>query len=151
MEVICSRAFSSGQAISEDEEDSEEKPVWARKKKRSDDEGDDEGADVFKGLMDTVTAQTASRKKADAEKLQTERKVLELARRKEDREARLAEERWQAEKEAQNREEEHRKDAAKCEGWDRAMRMMESKNPMVQAMGEKLVKELAQEEGISID
>lgn len=152
MEVVRSRAFSSNQAISSDEEVSEQKPVRAQKKqKRADDEDEDERPDVLKSLMDTVAARTASREKADAEKLKYEHEALELAWKKEECEARVAEEHWQHEKETKDREEERRKDAAKSEAWDRAMRMIESKNPIMQAMGEKLAKELAKEEGILID
>lgn len=102
-------------------------------------------------MMETLRGRNVTCDRVDAERLQTDRDALALAQRKEDREARLADARWVAEKEAKDREEERRADAAKCEKWDRAMKWMESPNLMMQAMGEKLAKKLAEEEGIPVE
>lgn len=146
MDVVRLRAFNSALPVSDGEEDV--KPVRGRKKQRKD--SDDEDDDPIKGLMQTVQARTATREKHEAEKLKTEQAVYELALRREEREARLAEGRWELEKETREREEERRKDAAKCEAWERAERMMDSKSALIRAKGEKLAKELAAEEGIEV-
>lgn len=114
-------------------------------------EDKDETGGAFTSLMETLCGHNATCDKVDAERLQTGCDTLALAQRREDREARLADARWEAEKEAKDREEERKKDAAKCENWDRAMKWMESPNAMMQAMGEKLAKKLAEEEGIPVE
>ncbi|KZP34565.1 hypothetical protein FIBSPDRAFT_881082 [Athelia psychrophila] len=148
VEIVRPRAFNSALNISDDEDS---KPVRGRKKAKPDSDDSDETGGGFKSLMETLRGRNVTCDRVDAERLQTDRDALALAQRKEDREARLADARWVAEKEAKDREEERRADAAKCEKWDRAMKWMESPNLMMQAMGEKLAKKLAEEEGIPVE
>lgn len=148
VEIVRTRAFNSALDIS-DGEDS--KPVRGHKKAKPTSDDEDETGGAFKSLMETVRGRNITRDRMDTERLQTDRDTLALAQRREDREARMAEARWEAEKETRDREEERKADVAKCEKWDRAMKWMESPNPMMQAMGEKLAKQLAEEEGIPIE
>lgn len=101
--------------------------------------------------METLCEQTVTHDKVEAERLQTDCDNLALAQKREERLAKLAEARWEAEKDAREREEERKKDAIRCEQWDCAMKQMESPNAMMQAIGEKLAKKLAEEEGITIE
>lgn len=133
-------------AVSDGDEDV--KPVCGHKKPKKDSDNKD---DPIKGLIQTAQAHTESQEKHEAEKLKTEQAVYALALRCEEREARLAEECWQLEKEVREQEEEQRKDAAKCEACERAERMMNSKSAIIQAKkGEQLAKELVKEEGIEV-
>lgn len=145
VDVVRSRAFNSASALSEEDEDI--KPVRARKKQRKDSNDED---NPIKGLIQSAQARNESREKHEGEKLKTDQAMYELALRREEREAKLTEQRWQEEKGAREREEERLQNAAKCEAWDRAKRMMNSKNAIIQAKGEQLAKELAALEGIEV-
>ncbi|KAF7965240.1 hypothetical protein HWV62_44896 [Athelia sp. TMB] len=148
VEIVRSRAFNSSLEISDGKD---AKPVRGRKKAKLNSDDEDESGGALKSLMETLRGRNTTRDRVDAERLQNDRDTLALAQKKEGREARLADAHWAAGKEAKDWEEERKADAAKCENWDRAMKWMESPNAMMQAVGEKLAKKLAEEEGIPVE
>jgi hypothetical protein len=112
----------------------------------------------------------------EAEKLKTEKEALELAKKKEEREARMAEERWVSEREhriqearateernkvkaeltaqaVKEKEQEMRlnEEKLKQNQWNQAMKMLDHQNPIIRAKGEQLAKELSARDGIIVD
>lgn len=156
-EVIRRRAFSSAKPVSDAE--TETKPLHDRKKAKKDSEDEsDDGNAVLKSLLTSMKSRSLTRDKIEADKLKTEQEALELAKRREEREARLAEERWEAEKQARIREEKRKAQAVKVEEesskretWDQVMKMIDHSNPIIRARGKQMAKKLAEEEGILIE
>ena len=170
-EVIPSHIFNSTNPLSDNED--EKKPIHGCKKTKksiySDDDSDDTSS-TLKNLVQSVESRHAAQAELEVEKLKTEKEALELAKKKEEREARMAEERWVSEREhriqearateernkvkaeltaqaVKEKEQEMRlnEEKLKQNQWNQAMKMLDHQNPIIRAKVSSLRRSLAHE------
>lgn len=176
-EVIPSCIFNLVNLLSDNED--EKKPIRGCKRSKksiySDDDSDD-ASSTLKSLVQLVESRHTTRAQLEAEKLKTEKEALELAKKKEEREVRMEEEKWVSEREhriqearvaeernkvkaelsaqmVKEKEQEMRinEEKLKQNQWNQAMKMLNHSNLIIWAKGKQLAKELGAQDGIVVD